>query len=767
MRKYPLDRLAAYMVLGFCLGIFLAGRQDQGASNWEFIGVFLALGLLAWCLSRKRKRMLCIGLAVCLGFGLFYYAQEPNRSCVVFCGEEHTYTGEVLSATAGKNWLHLDIHAVDGNFLDKPIRVRVLKAYGDEVDYTKWSQVAFKGKLDKPDQARNPGGFDLRKFLFAKGISFTLVTDQVGQLIQPAQGLGARLNGLSAKIDQVIEQHFAPEEEAILKAVLFGDTSQLHDDFYSYTQKTGIFHIFSVSGLHVGFIVAFIMFLAKVFHAQQSWWVFLCMLPLLTLYVLLSDMSPPAVRAGLMAVVGVLAMRLLRYRDGVTILALAAAILLSASPHLLWDIGFQLSFLITLGILLGYDALKEMIPPLPIKGLREGISLSLAAELTSIPLIAWYFYVFAPFSLGMNLLIVPLFSLLVPLTLIGIIVTCMVPFLGSLAFLPSQILLYATGALIRLSESFLGSGHVYVGKPPLELLGLYFLILALFFQRESLLKGHLQSSKGLLLVLLFLLGMAPQTLPKNQVLAVLDVGQGSSALVQTAEGDFLAFDTGPSKDTLANYLRYGGINQLKALVLSHGDEDHITGLRFVLRDMKLEHLFIPEDVLTRDAWPGIKDLCARKKTQIHVVKNTETILFDEKTYMTLLPLQEAREDGNGSQLLAQVSLDGRRIVFPGDGSREMLEQVTWPQKAQVVLVPHHGSKHSWSEAFYEGLDPDLALISAGRGNRYRHPHLEVLERLKQRQIPIQQTKEDGAILLYEEQGAWIIKTPCREVYVEE
>ena len=225
-------------------------------------------------------------------------------------------------------------------------------------------------------------------------------------------------------------------------------------------------------------------------------------------------------------------------------------------------------------------------------------------------------------------------------------------------------------------------------------------------------------------------------------------GQGSGALYHRAENDWLVFDTGPGKDTMAQTLRYYGVNDIEAIVISHSDSDHITGTAHILRDFDVRYVIASAYAQKSEAWTALTPYLGDTK----VITVAHPLHFEAAGGLQLdCALCGAGQEGqaNSNQVVAQLKEQELTILFPGDADNEALTEIPWQQPVDVVLVPHHGSRSSYSDDFYRTYDPQLAIISAGRHNRHGHPHAEVTEGLASLSIPTLCTADTGAIMVYD------------------
>lgn len=746
MRIYPVKRPLCAAIVAFIAGLWL------GSGNTTLPGMgcafFVALGLIGGIVAIKagkgRLFLACL-LALTAGLLLMQQATVNNHALSPYHGTEGTISARITRAPADRTYVDAEVLALNGIALEQPVPIRIQRAWEDDSNYTLRAIYRFSGAFVAPSPATNPGGYDEEKILAQRGIATLFEAEAPGTLSADPPHWAQWLNSVKDRCSAILSRYLDPGQQALIAATLFGDVSTLNEDFYNVSQQFGIIHIFSVSGLHVSFILAFVLLLARLLRRQHSWGLFLLMVPLLTLYTLFSDASAPAVRASIMGLATLLAMRLLRYRDPLTIIALAALALLLANPYNLWQIGFQLSFLAMLGLILLTPRFEPFLGFLP-KSLASALAVSLAAECVSLPLVAYYFYQIAPLSTLMNLLVVPFFSLLVPLALVALLVAAAVPALGALFFLPVRMLILVIVALMDIVSSLTGTLHIYIGQPSIWLLLLCYAALIAFCLVPLEARKMSAASLAAAVLCLAVLILRP-AVSEDLRLTMVDVGQGTGCTYQTADGHWLVFDTGPGADTVAQYLRYCGVNTIDVLVLSHSDSDHIGGAAHILRDFHVRQLLASPYAQTSEEWqvlvPYLDD------TEIVTVDAPLTFsLGDSRLDCTLLA---ASDDGgeNSNQVVSLLNDAGCTTLFCGDTDSEDLTAIPWTAATDLILVPHHGSKNSWNAGFYRQHSPALALISAGANNRYGHPHAETTDGLNSLGIPALCTADVGAVRVYE------------------
>lgn len=755
MRIYPVKRPLCAAIVAFIAGLWLgSGNTTLSGMGCAF---FVALGLIggiAAIKAGKGRLFLACLLALTAGLLLMQQATVNNHALSPYHGTEGTISARITRAPADRTYVDAEVLVLNGTALEQPVPIRIQRAWEDDRNYTLRAIYRFSGAFVAPSPATNPGGYDEEKILAQRGIATLFEAEAPGTLNADPPHWAQWLNSVKDRCSAILSRYLDPGQQALIAATLFGDVSTLNEDFYNVSQQFGIIHIFSVSGLHVSFILAFVLLLARLLRRQHSWGLFLLMVPLLTLYTLLSDASAPAVRASIMGLATLLAMRLMRYRDPLTIIALAALALLLANPYNLWQIGFQLSFLAMLGLILLTPRFEPFLGFLP-KSLASALAVSLAAECVSLPLVAYYFYQIAPLSTLMNLLVVPFFSLLVPLALVALLVAAAVPALGVLFFLPVRMLILVIVALMDIVNSLTGTLHIYIGQPSIWLLLLCYAALIAFCLVPLEARKMNAASLAAAVLCLAVLILRP-AVSEDLRLTMVDVGQGTGCTYQTADGYWLVFDTGPGTDTVAQYLRYCGVNTIDALVLSHSDSDHIGGAAHILRDFHVRQLLASPYAQTSEEWQAL----------VPYLGNTEIVTVDAPLTFSLgesrldCTLLAASDDGseNSNQVVSLLNDDGCTTLFCGDTDSEDLAAIPWTAATDLILVPHHGSKNSWNADFYRQHSPTLTLISAGANNRYGHPHAETTDGLDSLGIPALCTADVGAVRIYEQENTFYYKT---------
>ena len=657
---------------------------------------------------------------------------------------------------------------------------KVVFGYGD---YLK-----VRGLVQLPKTPGNPGDFDYAAYLARQGIA-VMVYAQGGdvsrlgsKLLNPLAGPALRLK---QRLFKALDALFSPENSALVKGIAFGTRAAISPAVNEAFVETGVVHILSVSGLHVGLIVGFFLGLARVLKLRPGT-VFLTAIPFLLIYDLMVGFDPPVVRATVMAVLLLWARHLGRERDWPTALALSALVILLANPLAITDPGFQLSFAATWGILFLGPVLVDLLRRLgrrlrlQVKTfLAWAVAVPLGAQLATLPLVAIHYNLVSPVALLANIVAVPLTGIILFLGVTSAVLAVIFLPLGSVLAAPTAFTLDLFLYLVRFFQGLPGA-VVYVPAVPWAAAGLWYglLYLGTFKIAGRRLKPAAPLRSGLgpwavrllifVLVVLAWQGVFRWLEGSEPALRVdfIDVGQGDSALVRTPNGGTLLVDTGGVPGELAGeqaegagmrvvrYLRRVGVRRLDVLVLTHPHEDHCGGAWSVIQKMPVRLVVVPPFAAGIDeGYDRLLSFIRQKGVTVATAGAGDSIRLDPAVKLEVLspfrPLSADPGSFNDESLVLRVSYKEKSVLFASDVQQEGQQRLLRygkVLKSDVLKVPHHGSAY-FLPAFYEKVGPRIAVISVGAANRYGLPSPGTVRELQRLGAQIYRTDRDGAVLL--------------------
>ncbi len=231
----------------------------------------------------------------------------------------------------------------------------------------------------------------------------------------------------------------------------------------------------------------------------------------------------------------------------------------------------------------------------------------------------------------------------------------------------------------------------------------------------------------------------------------IDVGQGDAILVTTAEGNML-IDTSESgaRDELDAYLKAAGIKSLKYLVLTHPDADHIGNADFVINNYEVENVLMTDHAATSKTYERLLDAIENSKANLEIVEAGYKFSLGAIQNTVIAP-NEDYNDPNEMSLVIKSVYGKTSVMLTGDAEVESEEDIVkkWSAdalKCDILKVGHHGSTTSTTDAFLAAVDPDIAVISCGEGNKFGHPHKETMDKLTAKGIKIHRTDTEGSII---------------------
>lgn len=632
-------------------------------------------------------------------------------------------------------------------------------------------EIEVKGKLRIPEEAGNPGAFDAKAYYSRLDIVCQLTEGRILSRKSGPGGIRPLLYQLRRALCDSLARILPPEEAGSMMAVALGEKKAMDPDIRALYQESGVAHITSVSGLHATLIGMGAYRLLRQLYLGIGPSAVLSG-GILFAYVLLTGSGVAALRAFWMFALWLMAQICGRKYDGKTAAMAAASLLLLREPEYLRDASFLLSFTAIAVILWLLPVLQ-----LPLTGggrnrnwryraASAGLS-SAGIWLGMLPVTLYFFYQTPVYSIALNLLVVPLLPVLMETGLTGAVLGLLAPKAGMFFAAPAYYLL----ELLQQADQLLLylPGAVWIGgRPPYRVIVLYYGVLALsgglavFRQKRAGRRGCIWLI-GMPLALLLLIRPAPQQL---EVLC-MDVGQGDGALLRMPDGTVCLIDGGSSSESglweqqISQTLKYYGIRTVDAVLLSHADQDHISGIAGFLEayepgvtgenihGITLKQLILPPTADVED-FAALR-MAARKHGIGICCMERDMALAGAGWRLTALAPQseDLSGDRNEDSLVLLLQYGSFRMLFTGDlegaAEQQLAKSAGDALRADVLKVGHHGSANGSSEAFLLQVQPAAAVISCGERNRYGHPAAETVERLKKSGSRLYSTADGGAV----------------------
>lgn len=622
------------------------------------------------------------------------------------------------------------------------------------------STVVVKGKLRSYREPTNPGEFDARLYYRTLGLEFDLTQAVILRESVSYDRLRENLWQLRIYLVRQLQRYLREEDASVVSTMLLGEKSTLDAQTRDLFKRNGVIHILTVSGLHISILG---MGLYRLLRR-----VFLPILPaaVLSMAVMVAYGAMVGTGASTFRALFMFGMHLLanvcgRTYDLLTALALAAVLLLLQEPLYLFNSGYLFSFA-------SVFAIGAVLPQFSSPKGMQGITSGMVIFLVTFPIHLWFYFEYPFISMLLNLMIIPLMSVLLKSAVLLLFSACLVPFIGeflaTVAAVPVHGILWLYHFLCRIGDSLSWFSEV-VGRPAFFQVILYYgILLSLWWLWEHRKDFTSGARFAWLCLAVMILTFQP---PEGWKLVFLDVGQGDGIYVATEDGKHYLFDGGSTsrskigKNVLVPFLKYEGVGELDCVFLSHPDEDHISGVLEILEGqtelgIRVKAVALPDiaEGAKGDSYRKLEQAAAVAGCRVLYLSSGMTLQNGELAIRCVNPVKGAYiEEANEysacfllEQGSVQVLLTGD---ITGDSEQQMWQEIQpYLQEESRILIwkiAHHGSRFSTPQEFLEAAMPDMAVISCGAGNSYGHPHEELLQRLETTPARVYRTDYHGAI----------------------
>jgi len=668
--------------------------------------------------------------------------------------------------------------------------------YNDvDIDLSELSRILYgrkiscTGSFEAFDGELNPGQFDANAYYKNEGYTGILDAKDI-RLVKEEESFSPDiyLHRLNLAISDKYKKILGDKNAGSLSAMVLGDKRGLDEEIKELYQENSISHLLSISGLHISLLGGAVFLFLRRLKVSFSF-------PLITSSIILiiygafTGFSVSTSRAVIMMSVLFISFVIGKSYDLPSGLALAALILIVINHRAIYQSGFLLSFFAVIGI---FYIMPELLYIFKVdiyhnKGIIKGLHLLLASIISSIsillatlPIVLNNFYEVSLTGIILNIIVIPLMSLVVITGLLGGFVALVSETMGSFILGITHYILNLYTLFCRLGDrlTFL---RLIIGKPDKWQIVLYYLILVIVFyllalkRRENKLRslknnlpeGYNTSKRivvtGLMTFTSFLI-IAYK--PREFSINMLDIGQGDCFVVNDGNNDIYISDCGSTtvqnvgKTRLLPFLKSKGWGKVDTIFISHMDKDHVNGVNDLLKcaEITIGRIIISasykSDKLNCAELEELKELAKMRDIKLFYMKKGDEIVGKDISFRCIYPTgEEDIKDQNEASIVMRMDYKGLSMLFTGDIAGSTEEKIIEGSEkdildCDILKVCHHGSKNSSTDDFLKKVSPKLYLISCGLMNRYGHPHRDALSRM---------TEEGGRILRTDHMGGTQIK----------
>lgn len=658
--------------------------------------------------------------------------------------------------------------------------------------------IKVRGKLRQFEEAANKGNFDSRKYYLSLGFYGKIEAGTIEIINSDYSGIRQELYELRMEIIERLEKlcsdnngifSIINNKNGIIGAIILGDKTDLDSDIKELYSVSGIAHILAISGLHISFIGMAIYRLLRrrfrfLFSAAVS-------IPVVLSFGIMSGFGISTIMAIIMFILKIVGEVLGRKYDAITAISLAGLVLLVQNPFVVCNSGFQMSFGAIIAIVLILPIVEEILNTdnKIIKVLSANFTISLVMN----PILAWNYYELPTFSFLLNIVVVPLMSVVIVSSIAGIFCSCIMFGFGKAVIFPGcGILELYTFLCNIINKSLVAS--IVVGQPKVTIIIVYYAILLVVLfglknirtkytrvekerniikketglvlekkaKKERRIKGQNVKLRLACIVGFLLLNCLIYYIPNpGFYITFINVGQGDGILIHGDNGTKVMVDGGSTsekqvaKNCIVPYLKAEGIGTIDYSIITHTDKDHISGILEILENnnsnrIRIKNLVMPDINMKDDTYNELIEKAKLKKINVLYIKKGDTLSLGKTKIKCIYPeTTTTASDKNDYCTVLSVKNKTSKILLTGDISKEIEEKIKddIEENYTVLKVAHHGSNYSSSEKFLKKVNPKYSIISVGKNNSYGHPGNETMERLRKQGGVIYRTDEKGGITI--------------------
>lgn len=658
--------------------------------------------------------------------------------------------------------------------------------------------IKVRGKLRQFEEAANKGNFDSKKYYLSLGFYGKIEAGTIEVINSDYSGIRQGLYEMRMEIIERLEKlcsdnkgifSIINNKNGIIGAIILGDKIDLDSDIKELYSVSGIAHILAISGLHISFIGMAIYRLLRrrfrfLFSAAVS-------IPVVLSFGIMSGFGISTIRAIIMFILKIIGEVLGRKYDAITAISLAGLVLLVQNPFVVCNSGFQMSFGAIIAIVLILPIVEEILNTdnKIIKVLSANFTISLVMN----PILAWNYYELPTFSFLLNIVVVPLMSVVIVSSIVGIFCSCIMFGFGKIVIFPGcGILELYTFLCNIINKSSVAS--IVVGQPKVTIIIVYYAILLVVLfglknirtkytraekerniikketglvlekkaKKERRIKGQNVKLRLACIAGFLLLNYLIYYIPNpGFYITFINVGQGDGILIHGDNGTKVMVDGGSTsekqvaKNCIVPYLKAEGIGTIDYSIITHTDKDHISGILEILENnnsnrIRIKNLVMPDINMKDDTYNELIEKAKLKKINVLYIKKGDTLSLGKTKIKCIYPeTTTTASDKNDYCTVLSVKNKTSKILLTGDISKEIEEKIKddIEENYTVLKVAHHGSNYSSSEKFLKKVNPKYSIISVGKNNSYGHPGNETMERLRKQGGVIYRTDEKGGITI--------------------
>ncbi len=755
IREYINSKLQSKNAVMFITSIvFMAGILSYFNNCEIVVAAILTISGILLILQRKLSTKYVIFWIIIFYCGFFnpYFRTHTSDELFNIAPLDTKITGQIVSIpskTGSKTSFFFDVYQAGSNQLKAKSYVTL---YGDnaKTDFSIGDNLVIEGKIRRPFKATNPSQFDYGRYLrnfntFTTVYAYTQDCQKINTHISSKWKFLKYLNEVRNGILKNHAKYLKSPNLEILGGVVFGDDAVAPPDYIKTNFiNSGLLHILAASGMNVAFIFGFWFFIMRFFRVPYKLNVTGGMI-MVILYTLMTGLGASVLRAALMLLFIQMGKLIDRDTHSVSLLSFVAFLMLVYNPAYINDVGFQLSFIVTFGLLTTgmviFDKCKNIKLPEWIKG---AILIPIVAQIWVAPIQMFYFNTFSTYSILANIITVPFLSVISFGGFISSILATIQPIADFVCIAFDSILNYALDIIVILSNYFSGlpKAILQTTHPSIiQILIFYAIILMLTIIIE---KGFDKKLFKTVIITSIILLITTINIPnQNLEIITFDVGNADAFLIKTPKNKYFIIDTAKmsyksssssAKLIIAKYLKDRGIKNIEGMILTHFDLDHSGGAVDLIKELNIKNIYV--NSLNQNSYTVINIFKAIEEAKIKtvLVQNNQSI-YKEPSLEIKTFIANIQDNDNENSIITLLSYKDFDTLFMGDAGITAYEKIKkdLPDKIEIIKVGHHGGKNVVNKKMLDSLGCEVAIISTGPNN-FGHPDRTTIDTLRHTKI---------------------------------
>ena len=751
------------LTLTYMLGIIAYFKQ------YEFLfSILLCFVTIYLLFTNKISKTFSIIMILVFVIGNTYTSNKMKKDDLLktLAPADAVITGQVSSipTTTHQNKTKFFLNATNIRIKDQNYQTKS-KTYvtieDEKENYQKikiGDEIQFFAKLRIPQEATNPSQFSYRNYLKNFNTFTTAYVPKNAWEIKnsPQTTKWKAIQQLNILRQKIISKHNkiikTPNLE-ILGGVVFGDDAiSPPEEIKSTFIQSGLMHILAASGLNVALIFGIWFFIFSKLKLPYKFGITTGIF-LIIIYTLMTGLGPPVLRAALMLTFALIGKLINRDADNIALLLLVAAILLIHNPSSLFDVGFQLSFTVTLALLTFCPLLAEKTKGIP-QTIAGALYVPIIAQIAIAPIQMFYFNNFAIYSVFANICSIPLVSAISFMGFISSIFAAIPKFpdlvIMGFDYIMNPILsglVYISNFFANLPNSLLTTTQLH----PYQIVLYYSILICIFIAAKCGLTKKLTS-----FIVITTLSLILSFIPfKNTNLEAIffNVGNADAILVKTPNNKQILIDTArlpflgnysAAKSIIYEYLKDNGIKEIDYLILTHFDADHAGGAITLMNLIKINNLVISPYKDDDELSITIPQYAKEKGINIIYPNKEKTLETYTNGEMKIFQSNNQKLDSNNLSVITTFTLNGTSMLFAGDAEIDVVKSLPIPQKIDIFKVGHHGAENTVTTEFLNNKNVKAAILSTGP-SAYNHPTPNTVKSIQKSNAILLRTDTDNAI----------------------